>query len=198
MGDVTATPAADTCAQCAKALTGDDRVAAGDRHFCRACHASLRAELEQHVAGMSSDIHYANGALGAVLGGAIGAVVWWGFTVLTKIAFGLVAVAIGFLVGHGVVRFTGGKRSVGLQVLAVGVSLVSFVVATYLVNMTFVNQAMAKSGDAFRLAFPPQNLDTFLKVLALDVGLMDAVFLAIVLYQAWTIPAPVRLPPPAA
>ena len=194
MSEATATPA-ETCAQCSKPLTGEDRVASGDRVFCRTCYAELRAQLEQHVAHMSSDINYVNAAVGAVLGGALGALVWWGFTVITHIAFGLIAVAIGFLAGLGAVRFAGGKRSAGLQALAVTVALASYVVATYLVNMSFVNQAMAKQGEAFRVGFPPQTLELFLKVLMLNVGVMDAVFLAIVLYQAWKIPKPISLPP---
>src|SRR5512143_3068707 len=105
--------AAETCAQCGKVLTADDRVTAGDRLFCRACYASLRAELEQAVGSMSSDINYISATLGAVLGGAVGALVWWGITVVTHLAFGLVAIAIGFLAGLGAVKFAGGKRSGG-------------------------------------------------------------------------------------
>ena len=189
---------AETCAQCSKTLSLDDRVESGGRLFCRSCYQSLRVELEQAVAGMSTDINYLNAGVGAVLGGAAGTVLWWGFTVVTHIAFGLIAVAIGFLVGLGTVRFAGGKRSGGLQILSIGVSLVSFCCATYLVNMTFLNKAFAEQGEAFRVGFPPQSLELFGKVLAMDFGLMDVVFLAIVVYEAWKIPKPVALPPPAA
>ena len=189
---------AETCAQCSKTLSSDDRVESGGRLFCRSCYQSLRVELEQAVAGMSTDINYLNAGVGAVLGGVAGTLLWWGFTVVTHIAFGLVAVAIGFLVGLGAVRFAGGKRSGGLQILSIGVSLVSFCCATYLVNMTFLNKAFAEQGEAFRVGFPPQSLALFGKVLAMDFGMMDVVFLAIVVYQAWKIPKPVALPPPAA
>lgn len=192
---MTAAATSESCAQCGSSLASDDRVAAGDRLFCRSCHASLRAELEREVASMSTGIDYSRATIGALLGGVVGALAWWGFTVLTKIAFGLVAVVIGLLVAHGAMRFAGGKRSLGLQVLSVFVSLMSFVVATYLVNMTFVNRMFAERGDTFRLTFPPANLDVFARVLTADVGLMDAVFLAIVLYQAWQIPRPIALPP---
>jgi len=194
---VVATPAAETCAQCGKALTPEDRVAAGDKVFCRSCYASLRAELEQAVGEMSSGVNYVNAALGAVLGGAVGALLWWGFTVVTKISLGLVAIVIGYLTAFGAVKFAGGKRSAGLQALSVTVALASYLVASYLVNMTFANQALAKQGDAFRVAFPPQSFDLFLRVLSLGFGLMDLVFLAIVVYEAWRIPKPVALPPPA-
>jgi hypothetical protein len=187
-----------TCAQCSRTLTADDTVAGGDRLFCRSCYGSLRAELEATVASMSADVNYPQAAVGAVLGGVVGALAWWGFTVLTHIAFGLFAVAIGYLVGHGAVRFTGGKRSGGLQALAIGVSLLSYLFAIYLVNMTFINKALGEQGEAFRVGFPPQSLGLLIRVVTVDVGVMDLVFLAIVVYEAWKIPRPITLPPEAA
>ncbi len=198
MADSETPPVAETCAQCGKTLSPEDRVASGDRVFCRSCYASLRAELEQAVTAMSSDVNYFNAAIGAVLGGALGALAWWGFTVATKISFGLVAVVIGYLTGLGAVRFAGGKRSGGLQALSIVVALASYVVATYLVNMTFVNQALAQQGETFRVGFPPQNLRVLTRVLSLGFGFMDVVFLAIVVYEAWKIPKPFALPPSAA
>ncbi len=185
---------AETCAQCETSLSPEDRVEAGDRVFCRSCHASLRAQLEHAITEMGSNINFVNASIGAVLGGILGALAWWGFTVLTHYSVGLVAIAIGFLVGHGAVRFAGGKRSAGLQALAVGVSMASYLAATFLVNRTFVNKALGEQGDSFRVAFPPQSLDLLGRVLALDFGVMDMVFLAIVLYQALKIPQPLSLP----
>lgn len=187
----------ETCAQCGKTLSPNDRVASGGRVFCRSCYASLRAELEQAVHVMSADINYVNAAIGALLGGIAGAAIWWGFTVLTHISLGLVAIVIGFLVAKGAVLLSGGKRSKGLQGLSMAVSLVSFVCASYLVNMTFINKALAERGDSNRLGFPPESLEMFQRVAMADAGVMDLVFLAIVLYEAWRIPKPISLPPPA-
>ncbi len=190
-------PAAAKCARCEKTLIEGDHVAAQDRVFCRSCYEVLKFELKRTVASLSEDINYPMAVLGAVLGGAAGVLAWWGFTVLTKIGFGLVAVAIGFLVGHGAARFAGGKRSVGLQVLAVAVGTLSFLVAAYLVNMTFINEALAQRGEAWRVPFPPAGLDMFYKVLAVNFGVMKFVFLAIVVYEAWIIPRPVKLTLPS-
>ncbi len=200
--DVTATspdPVADmaTCAQCARTLTPGESVLTGGRAFCRSCYGSLRAELERVVAATSTDVNYLHAAAGALLGGIAGALAWWGFTVLTHIAFGLFAVAIGFLVGQGTVRFSGGKRTAGLQALSVVVALLSYVAATYLVNMTFINQALAKQGETFRVGFPPQSLGLLLRVVTIEFGLMDLVFLAIVVWEAWKIPRAISLPPEA-
>ena len=192
--DDTAGARSDSCAQCGKTLTGDDRIAAGDRSFCRACYETLYQELQRSVRALTTDINYPMAALGAVLGGAAGTVLWWGLTVVTKIAFGLVAVAIGWLVGQGAVRFAGGKRSTGLQALAVAVSVVSFAVASYLVNMTFINEEFARQGVPERVPFPPVSLAGMLQVVSLGFGVMDAVFVAILIWQAWSIPRVPSLP----
>ena len=188
MGESAAAP--DVCAQCSKPLTVGDRVASGDRLFCRSCYATLREELLGAVNEMSKNINWAGAVTGAVLGGLAGALVWWGFTVLTHIALGLVAIAIGFLVGHGTVRFSGGKRTAGLQALSIAVAIVSFALATYLVNMSLFNEAFAKQGESLRIGFPPGSADMFFRVVAADFGVMDFVFLAIVVYEAWKIPRP--------
>jgi len=44
---------------------------------------------------------------------------------------------------------------------------------------------------------PPQSFDLFAKVLSMGFGLMDVVFLAIVVYEARKIPKPLALPPDA-
>jgi hypothetical protein len=193
------TTANETCAQCSKTLSASDRIVAGDRVFCRACYETLRMHLQVALENTSRDVNYPMAVLGALLGGAAGVLVWWGFTVVTKIAFGLVAVVIGFLVANGAVRFAGHKRTAGLQVLSVVVCLVSFAVATYLVNMTFINRQLAQQGQSWRLSFPPDDLGQFVAVVRASFGFMDVVFLAIVLWEGWRIPKPLRLEvaPPA-
>jgi hypothetical protein len=175
----------------------DESIESGGKWFCRDCYASLRAELGAAIAGLSTDVNYPKAVAGALLGGAAGAVAWWAFTALTHIAFGLFAVAIGFLAGRGAVMFSGGKRSRGLQAVAIGAAVVSYAVATYLVNMTFLNQAFANQGEGFRVGFPPQSIGLFASVVSAGFGVMDIVFLAIAVWEAWRIPRPLSLPPGA-
>ena len=118
MADVnpaTTMPVATRCERCQSALSESERVPAGDRVFCRTCFDILKLQVRTGVAAMSQDINYLMAAVGAILGGTVGALAWWGITAMTKIGFGLMAVVIGLLVGHGALRFAGGKRSVGLQ-----------------------------------------------------------------------------------
>src|SRR5207247_3023768 len=196
MADVTpsqATLVATRCARCQSALSESDRVTAEDRVFCRTCYDILKLQLRSSVTSMSQDVNYPMAVVGAVLGGTVGALAWWGVTVLTKIGFGLVAVVIGVLVGHGALRFAGGKRSVGLQAIAVVVGALSFLVAAYLVNMTFINEVLAQKGQAWRVPFPPASPGMFYQVLAVHFGVMKLVFLANVVLEAGLIPRPPKL-----
>jgi hypothetical protein len=190
----TTTSVATRCGRCQSALSESERVSAGDRVFCRTCYDILKLQLRTGVAAMSEGINYPMAAVGALLGGIVGALAWWGVTVLTKIGFGLVAVVIGLLVGHGTLRFAGGKRSLGLQILAVVVGTLSFLVAVYLVNMTFINELLAQRGDGLRVSFPPTGLAMFYHVIAANFGIMKLVFLGIIMYEAWFITRPIKLP----
>jgi hypothetical protein len=59
------------------------------------------------------------------------------------------------------------------------VGALSFLVAAYLVNMTFINEILAKRGALGRVHFPPTSVDMFIQVLAANFGMMKLVFLAI-------------------
>ncbi len=144
------------------------------------------------IQAQGEDIPYPMAVIGAVVGGALGAAVWWGFTVVTQIAFGLVAVVIGFAVGKGILLMTGNKRAQSLQILSVVVSGLSFFYASYLVNRTLILRAWAEDGEVMILPLLPSP-ELLIRVVGLGFGVMDLVFLAIVLYQAWKIPAPLQL-----
>ena len=188
-----AEPEAVRCAECGTLLSeGQDRETTDDSVFCRPCFNNLTAQLQQAVAVQGQDINYSMAAVGGLLGAAIGVLAWWGFTVVTNIAFGLVAVVIGIAVGKGVVMLSGNKRSQGLQITSVIIATLGFVYASYLVNRTFVQKALTEEGQDVVLPWIP-NPEMLIWVLQLGFSFMDVVFLAIVVYQAWKIPAPMRI-----
>jgi len=177
------------CAECGTVLAEDqERVATAGGVFCARCFAALRDQVQQVVAAQSTDINYPAAAIGAVLGGALGALVWWGFTVATKVSFGLVAVVIGLAVGKGTTLFAGGKRARGLQMLAVVVAGLAFLYASYLVNRSLIQRSVGE----VKLPLLP-GIRLFFHVVSLGFGIFDVVFLAIVLWEAWRIPAPFKL-----
>ena len=189
------TPPAVVCGECGTKLEeNDDREVTDNGTFCRPCYNNLTAQLQQIVAAQSQDINYPMAAVGSLGGAAIGVVAWWGFTVVTEIAFGLVAVVIGFAVGKGTVMLAGNKRAGGLQAMSIVVSVVAFFYASYLVNRTFIQQAFEEEGmEGVLPLLPPPDL--FVEVVKAGFHPIDLVFLAIVVYQAWKIPAPIKLAP---
>jgi hypothetical protein len=195
MSDAADTLAADEvrCAECGTLVhAGADREVTAQGTFCRSCFQRLAAQVARSIEAEGRDIPWGRAVAGALAGAAVGILAWWGFTVVTKIAFGLVAIVIGYAVGRGVVQLTGGKRSLSLQALSVTVSVLAFFYASYLVNRTFLMRAMSVEGAGFDLPFaPPPQL--FAQVVRLDFGVMDAVFLALVVWQAWKMPAPTRV-----
>ena len=192
-------PAGDEvrCGECGTVLrAGQDREVTDDGVFCRPCFNNLTAQLQEVVAAQGADVNYAAALLGAVLGGAAGSLVWWGFTVATNIAFGLVAVVIGVAVGKGTLLLSGNKRHLNLQALSALVSVVAFFYASFLVNRTFIQRSFAKTGETLIIPFLPEP-DQFFRVVMAGFDVMDLVFLAIVVWEAWRIPAPLKLPVPS-
>jgi hypothetical protein len=191
----TATVAAGACTRCGKPVRPADRVVVGDHSYCGPCHEAVLQQIEDVVGGMSTNVNYPMAVVGAVLGGAVGAAFWWGFIVLTDVAFDLVAVAIGFLVGRGTTRFAGRKRSHGLQVLSAGVALASFLAAAYLVNVAHLNRGLVERGASWRVPMWPAHPLAFWDVATVGFGVVDLLLLVVVLWQAWELPAPVKLRP---
>jgi hypothetical protein len=182
-----------SCAECNRLLTNEeDREVTEGGVFCRSCFDSLKAQIEEALEEQSKNINYPMAIAGGVAGGILGVLVWWGFVVVTEIAFGLVAVVIGYTVAKGVILLSGGKRSQELQIIAVCISIGSFFYACYLVNRTFIQNYLADEGERVILPLLP-NPDLFLEVLKTGFGIMDIVFLAIVVWQAWRLSAPIKL-----
>ena len=175
-------------------------VTVDERAFCRTCSDIYKMQLSNRAGGRprikSDRVNYPRAALGAILGGTLGTLAWWGLTVLTRTSFGALAVIIGLVVGYGTLLFASGRRSVGLQILSLVTGVLSFLVAAYLVNMTLLNQLLAERGEAARVAFPPTSLETFYKVVAINFGIMKVAFLGVIAYLAWVVPRPLKLPQP--
>ncbi len=183
------------CAECGITLTqGQDRQHTDDAVFCRPCFDRLTHEVGRAIDAQGQGINYSMALVGGVAGGVLGAIVWWGFTILTNVSFGLVAVVIGYAVGKGVTMLGGGKRHLNLQIMSVAISIPAFAYASFLVNRTFIIRSLTGDGEAILLPLLPEP-ELFYRVVTIGGGFMDLLFLAIVVYQAWKIPAPVQLAP---
>ncbi len=181
-----------TCAQCEAPVPSGQEVRTENAVFCEPCFTQIKNLLETSLALQSQGINYLGAVGGGVIGGLLSALVWWGFVTLTNIQFGLVAVIIGWAVGKGVVILSGHKRALQLQLISVGLTIISYGMATYWVTRTFANRYYAEQGMNLSLPLIPP-VDLYLDVVTTGFELFDLIFLAIALWQAWKMPAPIKL-----
>jgi hypothetical protein len=85
---------------------------------------------------------------GGVIGGAIGAVlataIWYGVVAITSWQVGIVAIAVGFIVGQGVVLGAGRHPSIALVPISLAFTFTSLVVSEYLIARHFLGIAAAE------------------------------------------------------
>lgn len=180
-----------TCMQCERTLNeSDDKEITDKGMLCRPCYDSLAAQVKELVGQQGEDINYAMAFTGAMLGGILGAVIWWGFTVITKWEIGLVAIVISFAVAKGILLLTGGKRSIGLQVMAVSVSAGAYFYANYLVSRTVIIREYPQMAERFGIL---PDIPLFMEISRLSFNTFTIIFLAIVVWQAWQMVAPVKI-----
>jgi hypothetical protein len=126
--------------------------------------------------------------LGGLLAGLVAAViasaVWYGVVAVSHFQVGIVAVAVGFLVGQAVVLGARRRGSIALVAISVVLTLLALVVSEYLIVAHFVGQEL---GVEVELVQPP---DFIASVVAESVQAdpLTLVFWAIALFQAFAIP----------
>jgi len=104
---------AQPCAMCATPTTGTYYEVAG-RVVCPSCRDKVVEQLEEG-AGASRFVKAAALGAGAALIGALG---WFLIIKITDLNLGLVAIAVGWLVGRGVAKGSGGRGGWAYQALA--------------------------------------------------------------------------------
>ena len=152
------TPAApDTaCGFCRRPLDRTYYTVNG-RVACPACRDAVSRHLRQPagLAGVATAIGLGSAA------GMVGALVWWAIRRFASLEIGIIAIAIGHLVGLGVRRGSGGRGGRGYQVLAVALTYV-WITANYvpdivLLLMSSPPAVTAAASDDDRLApFSPE------------------------------------------
>lgn len=128
--------------------------------------------------------------LGAVLASVVGGIIWGLITIVTNYEIGFVAVGVGFLAGLAVVKLSGGKKGVQLQVAAVIASLIGILIGKYIFFVHAVGQALTKQlGTQVALSyFSPTGMGLFLGNPALTFGAFDILWVFLAAGVAWQIP----------
>jgi hypothetical protein len=124
------------------------------------------------------------GFLAGLVAAVIASAVWYGVVAVSHFQVGIVAIAVGFLVGQGVVLGARRRGSLALVAISVVLTLLALVVSEYLIIAHFVGQEL---GMQVELLQPP---DFVASVVAESVQAdpLTLVFWAIALFQAFVIP----------
>jgi hypothetical protein len=126
--------------------------------------------------------------LGGLLAGVVAAVlataIWYGVVANTHVQVGIVAIAVGFIVGQGVVLGARRHTSIALVAISVVLTLAALVVSEYLIVAHYASQQL---GFDVELVQAP---DFVVGVVSDSLGAdaLTLVFWAIALFQAFIIP----------
>lgn len=115
-------------------------------HVDEACENELHAEvLRQEEEYQNSPNNYGKATVGALIGGALGAVVWILIGVFLNVVSGWVAFLISFLAGLGYDKMKGKQNNMKILVAAV-VTLFYVVLSMFLIYVIIVAKEMAANG----------------------------------------------------
>lgn len=111
---------APACAACRQPIN-DVYYAVGDKLICPACRERYAAAQQ----GGSRIGRLLKATVFGVGAGIVGALVWWGVRRLTGSDFGIIAVAVGFIVGGAVRAGSGARGGFGYQMIALALTYLS-------------------------------------------------------------------------
>lgn len=130
--------------------------------------------------------------LGALLAAVIGGAIWGAIAIYTGYEVGYVALGVGFLCGMGVVLFTGGKKGMPLQVIAVVASVLGILIGKYasffdVVKGITVEERGAEAAATMSM-FSIDMVQFFGENITAMASGMDALWIVLAVYTAWSIP----------
>ncbi len=120
--------------------------------------------------------------------GILAAFVWFGFVVLTQRQFVLIAIFVGWLVGKAVLRGSGYRRHFTLQLMSVGITVITMLLSEYLITRLLISQMLLNQTG--------QGLPLFMGVVdmvkiafqGIAQGPASLIFWGLAMWQAFTIP----------
>jgi len=177
------------CALCQEPIGEGPLRYVNQQQVCFRCGEQVIAEL---AAERGRAAHYP-GALAVGLGGALlGAAVWAAIAVVTDLEVGYVAVLVGFLAGLGVKFGAKKKKGVGLQGLAVALSVVGLLVAKYFTFAYFLAKMAGEQGVELSY-FDSLILQAFPEALPKMLSGFDILWVILAIGAAYKIPAPSKV-----
>jgi len=137
-------------------------------------------------ASPAGPINLVGGLIGGVAGAMIATLVWFGFVALTRFEVGLVAIAVGAVVGYGVVLGAGGRASFALIPISLVLTLAALLASEYLIVLRIGNEVAAQYGVTLDSAISTDPVT--LISLGIRGDPLSLVFWAIAMFEAFVIP----------
>ncbi len=130
--------------------------------------------------------------LGGLLAAVVGGAIWGGIAIFTGYEVGYVALGVGFLCGMGVVMFTGGKKGMPLQMIAIVTSVLGIVIGKYMSFFESVKDVVAAERGAEAVEtlsmFSMDMVQFFGENITAMASGIDALWIVLAVYTAWSIP----------
>jgi hypothetical protein len=154
-------------------------------HLCADCTGKVEAAYEAET----SDPRLPMALLLGLVAAVAACLLWYAVVVITNYELGIVAIAIGWVVGLAVVYGAGRKRGRALQIMALVITLLALLFSEYLIVRHFLVQNLAEDGYTGipLLLDPPIVL--FLIVEGIKASPTSLLFWALALWQAFVTPA---------
>lgn len=125
------------------------------------------------------------GILTGALAGALATAVWYAVVVITGWQVGLVAIAVGWLIGQGVMIGARGRVSMALVAASGLLALLALAVSEYLILFHFITQLMGTEGASL---VQPIDFMVTIVIESLMADPLTLLFWVIALFQAVAIP----------
>lgn len=125
------------------------------------------------------------GILTGALAGALATAVWYAVVVITGWQVGLVAIAVGWLIGQGVMIGARGRVSMALVAASGLLALLALAVSEYLILFHFITQLMGTEGASL---IQPIDFMVTVVIESLMADPLTLLFWVIALFQAVAIP----------
>lgn len=157
-----------------------------DLFLCGACRQKAEAALQ----GETENPNLMGAVLLGLLGGLLAGVVWYLIVAITRYEIGYVALGVGYLIGWSVYFGSGKKRGFHLQMISVGITLATLMIAAYFTVLHFLREYLLQEkveGYQGQFFFISPLDPAYLKSLVSPMGLL---IWAIALYIAFSVSKP--------
>lgn len=156
---------------------------------CEKCRDSIMGEVE----AQSKNVKYFPAILLGVVLGLVGAVLWFLSVIITKYELGIVALGVGFLVGYGISKGAGKKKSRNLQIISAIIALISILIGEYLITNHYAYQYLIQGGYAVKSYFLNPVAVIKVTIDSIKSDPLTLLFWGIAVWFAYTIPKPKKL-----